>query len=405
MSTPAGPPRPACDPRLPARQARGARMLLLAGRSVRLMAEDAHAAGLPAWAVDAYGDQDTRAASRRWDAIGAGCIAPERLLARLHEAATDPTVLGWVAGPELDTRPDLLEAADALLPRLGTPAGGLAALKDPRHFFATLDRLGLAHPAVSFTPPATPAGWLRKQAGGAGGWHIRAAGCPSPAPAAWGPVYHQQEQAGTPLSVLFLAEGDQAQLLSLQAQRVRPLGGLPHVFRGVLGPLPWPPGLQAWAQQACAALGRAFGLRGLVSLDLLQPPHGPPQVLELNARPGASLALHPGAGLMARHVQACLGRLPDAVPAPAAGPAPTLRGTELILAPAAFALNAPLAGWLAGRGDVHDLPAAGSRWAAGEPVCSLSATAADGPALESRLLQGRRTLRAAFLAGRPPDGP
>lgn len=372
----------------------GAPRVVVAARSARLLAEAAARDGWRAIALDCYGDADTRRAALRWERIarddGSGRIDGPRLLDALARAARDPDVTGWVAGSDLENDPALLERGAALLPLLGTPAAAVRRLRDPRAFFATLEALGLPHPPTRFDAPADARGWLRKLAHGSGGWHIRPAGDAHDRDAG---AYFQREVAGTPMSALFVATADGAQLVAVNQLVVRPLGAHhPHVWRGAVGPIVLPAGRQAALQAMLAALVPAFALRGLASLDYVQGAEMRPWLLEINPRPPASMGLYPELPLVAAHVAACRGEpLPTLPPIEA-----TVRGSEIVFARAAVRLAPAGADALAAAGDCHDLPQAGTAFAAGDPVCSLSARGADVGAVLAALAARRRQLRDAF---------
>jgi uncharacterized protein len=321
-------------------------------------------------ALDLFGDLDTRRASARWAQIGDPAtlmIDAQRLHAALEEAAHEPGVIGWVAGSGFEGAPALLDAGPAALPRLGMSSAAVRALRDPRHFFATLDRLNLPHPAIAFEAPVDATGWLGKRAGGTGGWHIRTA---AQAGRLHADSYFQRAQTGTPMSALFLADGRHARLVALNHLTVRALGSHPHVYRGAIGPIA-DAALQSHLEAALALLVPAFALRGLASLDFIDA-GGVPQLLEINPRPSASMALHTNTwpvGLMHAHVDAAQGRLPETT----ATHPPGLRGTEILFARRAGRVNTALAAQLAAATDCHDLPAAGTSFAPADPVCSVSA--------------------------------
>ena len=373
--------------------------LVVAGLSARLLAEAAARDGYRVVALDAFGDVDTRRCAAAWHPIGAAVAAGHgprldaaRTLTALQAAAREPGVLGWVAGSDFECEPELLSRAAAVLPLIGTPPEAVRRVRDPAHFFGTLDALALPHPETRADAPADPRGWLRKCARGTGGWHIRAAGDARGLDPARAP-YHQRVVAGTPMSVLFAADGATARRLGVQRLIVRPLGAHPFVFRGAVGPLALPPARLAELDAALQVLARAFGLRGLAGLDFVDDGERA-WLLELNPRPTASLALY-GAGWMRAHVEAALqGRLP-AAPAPPSAP---LRGTEIVFARAPLVLDAAGAAALAARADCHDLPAAGSRFEAGDPVCSVDAGGVDIEAVLAALAAKRQALRAAWAA-------
>jgi uncharacterized protein len=368
-------------------------VLVVAGMSVRALAESARQAGWDVVALDLFGDLDTRRASRRWLRIGEPAdlaIDPQRLRTALAEASAEPGVVGWVAGSGFEADPSLLACGEPhRLPLLGMDADAVAAVRDARRFFAVLDRHALPHPPTVFAPPVPAHGWLAKRAGGSGGWHIRdaaALGAPSP------DTYWQRLQPGTPMSALFVADGRRARVVALNRLLVQPVGGHPHVYAGAIGPIA-DAALHEAAERALEALVPAFALRGLGSLDFIAA-HGRPWWLEVNPRPSASMLLHAQAwpeGLVHAHVQAVQGRLPAAAPCHRPG----VRGHRIVFAPHAGRLDAAQAARLADCTDCHDLPAGPAQFARGEPVCSVSAEAADADAVNQRLRQ-----RCAQVASR-----
>ena len=348
--------------------------IVVAGLCARPLAESARAAGWQAIALDLFGDADTRRASQRWHRSGdpaTGAIDPALLRDALHRAARAPGVLGWVAGSGFERLPEALATRMPGLPLWGMDAAAVRAVRDPASFFPALDRLGLLHPEVSFDPPPGAEGWLAKSAAGSGGWHIRRAG-DAAAPA--GGVYWQRIQPGEPMSALFLADGTRARLVALNRLIVRPLGQLPYVFTGAIGPIR-DEALARRVEQALAGVVPAFGLRGLASLDfVLHDDH--PWLLEINPRPSASMVLHehawPG-GLLRAHLHAVQGELPPEPPSHPAG----VRGCLTVFAARPCRVGLALCAELAQSPHCHDLPAPGSYFVRGEPVCTVSSVAGD----------------------------
>ena len=369
--------------------------LVVAARSARLLAEAAAREGHGVVALDCYGDADTRRAARRWHSIasdreGTRRIDPTTLLAVLAQIAREPGVAGWIAGSDLENEPELLDRGAALLPLVGTSPEAVRRVRDPRRFFAALAALGLPHPETRFAPPGEPGGWLRKLAQGSGGWHIRPAG--DGAHDRDEGSYFQREVAGTSMSALFVGTAGGACLVAINRLLVRPLGAHhPHVWRGAVGPVTCEAraGLQAMLDRLVAA----FALRGLASLDFVLDADGRTWLLEVNPRPPASMALYPELPLIAAHIAACRDEPLPALPALAAG----ARGSEIVFAREAFALTEAQANTLDAAGDCHDLPAAGTRFAAGDPVCSLSARAGDAEAVLAALTARRQQLRSSLV--------
>jgi len=96
---------------------------------------------------------------------------------------------------------------------------------------------------------------------------------------------------------------------------------------------------------------------------------------------------------MRAHVEAVRGHLPALPPRHGDG----VRGHSTVFAERASRIDAASAGALARAGHHHDLPAAGSCFARGDPVCTVSAQAA-GLDQVARLLHGRAVQVLARLS-------
>ena len=349
-------------------------VLAVAALSARVLAEAGRDDGLDVIALDLFGDADTRRASSQWASIRAPAslrIDAAMLLSALRALAQRGDVIGWIAGSGFEGEPDLLVRGAAVLPLIGTPADALRRVRDPQAFFDMLDRQGIPHPPVQMTTPVDPAGWLVKDARGCGGWHISRAlpAGPAPAPA---PAHHyfQREVPGMPMSATFLANGDDACVLGFNQLIVRRFGARPFGFCGAVGPVPLPPDVAQRIGAAVRMLAAEFSLRGLASLDFMLD-GAAFSVLEVNPRPPASMALYGGLGIVAAHLRASLhGELPLSR---SVSPNSCVRGTEIVFAHRATALDEPAARRLAGLAGCHDLPFAATHFDAADPVCSVSA--------------------------------
>jgi len=376
--------------------------LVVAGLGVRALAESALQGGWNVFALDLFGDRDTRRACVDWRPIGDPSslrIDPAALAEGLEAAARAPGVIGWVPGGGFEGAPALLEAGAEGLPCIGPTADLMRRVRDPRVFFGALDAFGLAHPPVVFAPPEHRAGWLAKRAGGSAGLHVvdaAALGAEREAPPA--DLYFQREQAGTPMSALFLADGRNAVIVAINRLLVDARDGRRHVYAGALGPVV-APDIEVQAARALAALVPEFGLRGLASLDFVVDEQDRAWLLEVNPRPSATMMLHADAwpsGLVRAHVNAVGGRLPATPPRRRPG----IRANRIVFAERACEVDASLSDALAASTHCHDVPAPGSHFPAGAPVCSVSADAGStDDAL--RMLAAR----AALVHGRlVPDG-
>jgi predicted ATP-grasp superfamily ATP-dependent carboligase len=347
--------------------------LAIAALSARLLAQSARRGGYDVLALDLFGDVDTRAVARDWVAIGAPDelrIDGAALLAALADARARTDCFGWIAGAGFEGHPDLLLAGARLLPRFGNDPATIGRVRDPRSFFAVLDRLGIDHPETRFDPPADMRGWLVKDPRASGGLQVRRAGA-AHARCKPGRVYFQREVDGRPMSMLFAAAGGRAVPIGVNELLVRADRARPFVYRGAIGPIAAP--ASATGKELAGivdALATAFGLRGLASLDVVDDGTRF-NVLEINPRPPATLALYDAdwpRGLVQAHLDACAGVLPE----PPAAESAQIRGEIIVYAGHAVAIDADTSARLLAAG-CHDVPQPGSRFAAGAPVCSVSA--------------------------------
>ncbi|WP_051340830.1 ATP-grasp domain-containing protein [Azospirillum halopraeferens] len=362
----------------------------LAGRA---LAAAAVRAGYRPVVVDGFADDDTRALAAACHAVppdGRGGLAPRPLAALADRLPRDVAV---VYGSGFEGHPGRLAALARGRRLAGNPPDAVRAVRDPGVFFATLDRLGIPHPAVRRDPPADPAGWLAKRAGGSGGFGVRPAAAVRRA--GRGHCF-QRRAAGRPLSVQVLGDGRGVRLLAFTAGWCDPAPGLPWRFGGLAGPVVPSPGLAGRLAAAAVAVTDAFALKGLCSVDFLVAGDDA-LLLEVNPRPGASLdVLADDPLLFARHLAAFDGG-PELAPPP-----PPRGGRAVAVVYARSALTVPpFPAWPAWSAD---RPAPGTAVPAGAPLCTVTATAADvagaAAAARSRAARLLSALEAAAL--RPP---
>ncbi len=288
--------------------------LLIAAVSGRALAEAARRAGFVPLVADFFADRDTRAVAHgcreladlkrgmRWEHL-------EPALDALARAAPSP-VLGVICGAGLEDRPELLAALAARWPLLGNGAETVARVKAPEEFFATLDRLGIAHPATTMARPANGADWLAKRRGGAGGGHVTRA----PSTRGDAGVYFQHRVEGRSVSALFVGNGRAARVLGFSEQWTAPSRRSAWRYGGAVQPADLGDDTQARMTRAVEGVVAAFGLEGLGSADFMLGADGP-LLLEINPRPGATLDIFDSAEapLLRLHLDAVTaGKLPAA---------------------------------------------------------------------------------------------
>ncbi|MBB4003338.1 ATP-grasp domain-containing protein [Aurantimonas endophytica] len=340
--------------------------VLAAAFSARQIAESARLAGVDALALDFFGDSDLAAAARRSEVLHGHYpdgFDADALIAALERLADGMAPIGFVYGAGFEDRPELLEAIGARWPILGTDPATQRRLKDPETFAALCAEAGVAHPPIGRDLPADPANWLSKKIGGAGGSHVVAATGQPPAP----DRYYQRVVAGERISLAFVAAGTRCAFLGFTRQWTVPSAAEPYRYGGAVGPLPDPVPQGPAMQAAVTAILALLPLVGMASADFVLTANGP-VLLEINARAGATLDVFESAAqpLLALHLAACRGELPERVSGPGIIRAAGLAWTESdIDLPAGFA-------WPDFTRDRTTPPAS---FAAGQPLCTVVAEA------------------------------
>jgi predicted ATP-grasp superfamily ATP-dependent carboligase len=291
--------------------------LLIASVSARALAEAARRAGFTPLVADFFADADTQDAAhacRKLTGLARGFRWRSLYPALSALAALAPSpVLGVVYGSGFEDRPELLRLMSQRWPLLGTGATTVARLKSPEDFFATLDRLDIAHPPTQSETPSRNGKrlaktWLAKKRGGAGGSHI----VPSRLAGAKADIYFQQHVAGRAVSALFVACGGEARVLGFSEQWTSPLPSRRWRYGGAVSPANLAPSLARKLTGTVKKLARAHPIAGLASADFLLC-DDVPLLLEINPRPGATLDIFDRgrAKLLSLHLEAARdGKLP-----------------------------------------------------------------------------------------------
>jgi predicted ATP-grasp superfamily ATP-dependent carboligase len=347
----------------------------VAGLSARMLAQSAADAGYQVAALDLFGDRDTRRYAKLWlDTGGNGLsIERDRLQAALERVARLPRLIGYVTGSGIEPHIGWLQET-ARLPRLiGNDARATEAVRDPRRFFALLDELRIGHPEVAFECPGQAEGWLHKAADGCGGTHIHPA-----VQADTQAGYFQRVGKGLSMSALFVAAQREASVIGCAEQLVVASGALPYLHAGSLGPVDLPAHIAQQIDHAVRSITEHANLVGLNSLDFLVDDDAI-RVLEVNARPSSTMALYERAwrdawprGLLAAHIDACLH---DRLPPARAGARSCRAAQQVVFAPNAFTVTRRFSDALFVDPVCHDIPNAGTRIEAGQPVCTVLVTA------------------------------
>lgn len=361
--------------------------LILAGHSVRSLAQSARASGIRVVALDHYADLDTRAAA--WQTLQVRESLGETLEQVLLGPRGEPFASAMlVVGAGFEGKGDTLVALARRFQLIGNAPAVWDAVDAPEVFASLLDRLSIPHPEVRVMPPARLEEWLFKGRGSCGGMGVY------PADDARGMGSYSRRVRGQPASVLFVADGRRARILGYHYLLTHRLPGRPFVYAGALVMDTVPASVSARIDHWVAGLTATLGLCGLNGLDFIVNA-GQPCCLELNPRPTATVELHEhrldSGGLIALHLQGCAGELPARLPT-----ATLVRGLRVIYSNRE--LRIPRMDWPDWSAD---RPAAGTLVGLGEPICSVHGEGRTVLELRQSLARRSRCLRSRLLLREP----
>ena len=337
--------------------------MLIAAACSRPFVRAAAAAGYEVIAADAFCDADTRAHAAHAIQLNYSDGGFERADLRRHLLPLLSEDIAFTYGSGFEVQPQLLEEIAQRSKLLGNTAQTVRKLKDPDRFFSLLRELGVPCPETREQPPAVADGWVVKRVGGSGGTHVQV-----PLGLAGPECYYQRMLPGRPCSLLFLADGNEARAVGYHEQWLAPTPVMPFRYGGACSQPKLPDAVCRGMLQAAQELTQRLGLRGLNSLDCMVAGERY-WVLEVNPRLSATFALHDleanGANLFMAHVRACAGEVKYDPPQERAA-------AHLIYYAPADTEISPAIEWPAW---VQDIPPANAAIRAGEPLCTITATA------------------------------
>lgn len=288
-----------------------AKTLIIAAASVRGYVQAAVACGYEVIALDAFIDEETKAiAKQAFKLKFDGFVLDEAHFKQVFLEIDSSDIEGFLYGSLFDGCPYVLDWVAKHVPVIGNSADVLKHAKD-FSFFALLDSLSIVHPEVHLNLPnlveeSQFGNWLSKEVGGCGGQHIRPADLRDTPD--FDKVYYQQKIIGTPISMLFVADGNTAHLIGFNQQLTAPTKCLPYRFAGAINNVALQPNIRMAFEHAAQKLMSALHLRGICSIDAILEGDNV-WLLELNPRLSATFHLYEN--LLPLHLQGCAGHLPN----------------------------------------------------------------------------------------------
>jgi predicted ATP-grasp superfamily ATP-dependent carboligase len=346
--------------------------VLIAAISGRSLAAAARRAGFRPLVADLFNDADTLALADRAVKLSGSLqdgITGTRIVAELIELAGDDKPVAVIYGSGFERNPEMIAAIAERFTVAGNSAQTVRMVKDPAGLARMCMELGIPHPDIRFEVPDCPEAWLTKMTGGAGGSHVKRAN----GDITDGGRYFQRFIPGRNLSALFLADGKHAHIAGFSRQWSSPSQTTPFRYGGAVR-------LRRYDREKTAKIGNWLtaltgrtGLVGLCSADFIDG-NGGPVLIEINPRPGATLDIFDceATPVLRQHLLAVMGSNISM---------PAYKGSAAsAIAYTARAISAfPQVDWPALTAD-HQLP--GTALQAGDPVCTVFATAASAAAAE-----------------------
>lgn len=301
--------------------------------------------------------------------------------------------IGFVYGSGFEAQPEMLIRIAEKLPLIGNAPDTVAAVKTPAVFFTALQQLNIHYPGVRDSLAGENLNdYLIKFAGGSGGVHISSAH--SQACLHTDKYYYQKKVDGRPVSLLFLANKHDIEVIGFNEQWLSPSADCPYRYGGAVSHVALSDDVREQLTHVAQQLTGKFGLVGLNSLDAIIEADSSGQVivLEINPRLSATVDLYSTElPLFERHVSACLNKVDishdDLTQKEAHQLHRQCNAHAIVYAAVEIALFAPVT-WPDWVTDIPLISESGETISAGEPVCSVLASA-DNADKAKRIAQSR----------------
>ena len=281
--------------------------VLILAQSGRFLAQSATQAGYSAWVADCFGDQDTLDIAERWQQTPPFSKLTLAIFLKtlLELTQGEPCIL--IAGSGVELYYPLLNNLPDNIQLVGNSVQTIKQIKTPPLFFKLLDQLAIPYPHSQFKQPKDSKDYLIKSASGLGGEHIQNLGNAT----ATSDCYFQRLVAGESGSILILANGKSAKVISLNQQFIAPSSNAPFRLGSIETPWKISNAHRQELEQAANKITAEIELLGLNSIDFIISENNELLLLEVNPRPSASAELiSKEIPLFQYHINASLGDLP-----------------------------------------------------------------------------------------------
>jgi uncharacterized protein len=363
--------------------------IVIAGVSTRAAAESAARAGFAVTAVDAFADLDQNPDVRALSVSRELGLPFSASRAARLATTIDADAIAYLSPFENHGRAIHIMSREREL--WGNSLAVLRRVRDPFVLADTLRRHGFVVPRVSATEASPRVRWVVKPRASGGGRGVKPWRSGTAVP---GRSILQQRIDGTPGSIVFVAACGKAVPIGFSRQLIgrAEFGTSGYRYCGSIMSSANDPQFEREPQLVDAAramievVANEFSLIGVNGIDFIAR-DGVPVPIEVNPRWSSSMELverAQGFSVFGAHVTACTGdRLPsldlwDARQRSCAtGKAIVFARRDVVIGDTRSWLDQP---------DVRDVPRAGDRIRAGEPVCTIFAEAPDAASCETALI-------------------
>lgn len=318
----------------------------------------------PVVAIDGFLDADLDADETLRAALEKGQFSLE-ILEIISEKSCQGDRLAYGSG--FEARPELLERLQAFVQVLGNAPDIVRLCANPVRLSDYLAKLGLTAPETLDQRPDCLEGWLIKQKGRSGGYHVQPA---SQASNDTNSLCWQRQCPGEPHSALFLAGGKEARIVGISQLLPSGMADAPYAWSGAIGPVEVLPEVFEQVQWAAQVLARDLDLLGLCGIDFIIDSNKKVQIVDLNPRLVATCELYTDCFIsdyMSAHIETCLTGNPDGHLVPVSARNEGVRGMQIVYAPCPVT-SAESWKW---PDETADLPKTGTSIDAGQPLCTV----------------------------------
>lgn len=346
--------------------------LIVAAIASRPYVEAAVRAGFEVIAIDAFADADVQKLATHCYQVGfsEGQLDCKQLFNALDDIDLKHDLkqfVGFCYGGGFEKTPNTLSVINERVTVLGNSAEVVQACKEPAIFFERCEQLQLPFPTVMYERPDDSDQWMRKEIGGSGGEHVRMVSDMSDE--VLEDVYYQQFQTGIAISCLFLASDNGVEVFGFSELLVDRNDHASFRYGGAVSNVELSEQASERFAHYVTKLSQTMGLVGMNSCDAICDGDAV-YLLEVNPRLSATISLYADALLMEKHIAASQYKdyKSDMKPKRIGS---VSKAHQVVYAAHSLTVNDEVVWpeW------VCDVPALGSSFGVGMPICTVVAEA------------------------------